>query len=71
MTPRMLTTPEVAELLRRTPKTIREYVQRGELRAYRPGGGRAPLAFDPTDVDEFRQRTLIDRSPRALLRRIV
>lgn len=62
---RYLTTAEVAEILRRSPGTVREYVQSGRLKAYRPGGGRAPLVFDPIDVDEFRQRFTVDHWDRA------
>ena len=36
---RLLTTEEVAEYLRVTPKTVREWIQRGELEAIDVGQG--------------------------------
>ncbi len=56
---RMLTTEEVAEVLRIDPVTVRRLVVRGELTAYRIAG---EYRFTPTDIDKFveSQRVVAD-----------
>src|SRR5262245_3605139 len=47
---RLLTTEEVARLLRVTPRSVRNYVRQGELQAIRYGKGRR---FRQADIDAF------------------
>ena len=56
---RLLTTEEVAELLRIEPVTVRRLIMRGELTAYRIAG---EYRFTPTDVEKFleSQRVVVD-----------
>src|SRR6516162_6043181 len=56
---RLLTTEEVAELLRIDPVTVRRLIMRGELTAYRIAG---EFRFTPTGVEEFleSQRVVVD-----------
>lgn len=56
---RLLTTEEVAELLRIEPVTVRRLIMRGELSAYRIAG---EYRFTPTDVEQFleSQRVVVD-----------
>ena len=46
---RMITTREVAEVLGVHIETVRNWVRKGKLRAYRVSG-RGRLRFDPADV---------------------
>ncbi len=50
---RLLTTEEVAERLRVTPKTVREWIQRGELEAIDAGQG---YRIFKRDLDAFIER---------------
>jgi PTS system nitrogen regulatory IIA component len=50
---RLLTTEEVAEYLRVTPKTVREWIQRGELEAIDVGQG---YRIFKRDLDAFIER---------------
>ncbi len=56
---RLLTTEEVAELLRIDPVTVRRLIMRGELTAYRIAG---EFRFTPTGVEKFleSQRVVVD-----------
>src|SRR5579884_2910785 len=56
---RLLTTEEVAELLRIEPVTVRRLIMRGELSAYRIAG---EYRFTPVDVEQFleSQRVVVD-----------
>src|SRR5258708_16707739 len=56
---RLLTTEEVAELLRIDPVTVRRLIMRGELTAYRIAG---EYRFTPADVEKFleSQRVVVD-----------
>jgi excisionase family DNA binding protein len=56
---RLLTTEEVADLLRIEPVTVRRLIMRGELAAYRIAG---EYRFAPTDVEQFleSQRVVVD-----------
>lgn len=56
---RLLTTEEVAELLRIDPVTVRRLVMRGELAAYRIAG---EYRFSPAEVEKFleSQRVVVD-----------
>ena len=56
---RLLTTEEVAELLRIEPVTVRRLIMRGELAAYRIAG---EYRFTPADVEKFleSQRVVVD-----------
>jgi excisionase family DNA binding protein len=56
---RLLTTEEVADLLRIDPVTVRRLIMRGELTAYRIAG---EFRFTPTGVEEFleSQRVVVD-----------
>lgn len=47
----LLTVYEVAEELRLNPQTVRNYIDRGELKAIRVGGRRVRVARD--DLTEF------------------
>src|SRR5690348_2562904 len=59
---RLLTTEEVAELLRIEPVTVRRLVTRGELRAYRIAG---EYRFTSADVEHFveSQRVVVNIPP--------
>jgi excisionase family DNA binding protein len=59
---RLLTTEEVAELLRIDPVTVRRLVTRGELIAYRIAG---EYRFTPAGVENFveRQRVVVSMPP--------
>jgi len=59
---RLLTTEEVAELLRIDPVTVRRLVTRGELIAYRIAG---EYRFTPADVENFveNQRVVVSMAP--------
>lgn len=46
-----LTKAEAAKVLRVTPRTIHNYILRGELRAYRLPAG---IRIRPADLDQFR-----------------
>ncbi len=50
---RLLKTDEVAEHLRVTPKTVREWIQRGELEAIDVGQG---YRISKRDLDAFIER---------------
>jgi len=52
MNSQMLTTTEVARLLHIHPNTVRQWTNRGLLRAYRLGP-RGDRRFKPEDVDSF------------------
>src|SRR5438876_4704992 len=56
---RLLTTEEVAELLRIDPVTVRRLIGRGELTAYRIAG---EYRFTPADLEKFieSQRVVVD-----------
>lgn len=56
---RLITTEEVADLLRIEPVTVRRLIMRGELTAYRIAG---EYRFTPTDVKKFleSQRVVVD-----------
>jgi excisionase family DNA binding protein len=56
---RLLTTEEVAELLRIDPVTVRRLIMRGELIAYRIAG---EFRFTPIDLEKFleSQRVVVD-----------
>ena len=60
---RLLTTEEVAELLRIDPVTVRRLVMRGELAAYRIAG---EYRFTQVDVEQFlaSQRVVVDIRPK-------
>src|ERR1700694_3470904 len=60
---RLLTTEEVAELLRIDPVTVRRLIMRGELTAYRIAG---EYRFAPSDVEKFleSQRVVVDIRPK-------
>jgi excisionase family DNA binding protein len=59
---RLLTTEEVAELLRLDPVTVRRLVGRGELAAYRIAG---EYRFTEADLEQFLQgqRVVVDNRP--------
>jgi excisionase family DNA binding protein len=59
---RLMTTEEVAELLRIDPVTVRRLVTRGELVAYRIAG---EYRFTPADVEQFveSQRVIVSMPP--------
>ncbi len=60
---RMLTTEEVAEVLRIDPVTVRRLVGRGELAAYRVAG---EYRFTEADLEKFleSQRVVVDSRPK-------
>jgi excisionase family DNA binding protein len=62
---RLLTTEEVAELLRIDPVTVRRLVTRGELAASRIAG---EYRFSPTDVEHFveGQRVVVKKFPESM-----
>lgn len=53
----LLTLQETADRLRLKPRTVREYVQKGKLRAVRLSAT-APLRFRALDVDRFVETSL-------------
>lgn len=59
---RLMTTEEVAELLRIDPVTVRRLVTRGELTAYRIAG---EFRFSPADLEKFieSQRVVVSTGP--------
>ena len=59
---RLMTTEEVAELLRIDPVTVRRLVTRGELTAYRIAG---EFRFSPADLEKFieSQRVVVSMGP--------
>jgi excisionase family DNA binding protein len=61
-TERLLTTEEVAELLRIDPVTVRRLIMRGELTAYRIAG---EYRFTPADLENFveSQRVVVSMGP--------
>jgi excisionase family DNA binding protein len=62
---RLLTTEEVAEVLRIDPVTVRRLVGRGELTAYRVAG---EYRFTEADLEKFleSQRVVVDNRPKNL-----
>jgi excisionase family DNA binding protein len=60
---RLMTTEEVAELLRIDAVTVRRLIMRGELTAYRIAG---EYRFTPTDLEKFfeSQRVVVDTRPK-------
>jgi len=60
---RLLTTEEVADLLRIDPVTVRRLIGRGELAAYRIAG---EYRFAETDLEKFleSQRVVVDNQPK-------
>jgi excisionase family DNA binding protein len=56
----LLTLQETADRLRLKPRTVREYVQKGKLRAVRLSAT-APLRFRALDVDRFVEASLTTR----------
>jgi excisionase family DNA binding protein len=66
MSVRLLTTAEVAEIVRRHPKTVERAIRRGDLRATRlSGGDQGPYGVRPEWVDEWIERgvTEVPASP--------
>jgi excisionase family DNA binding protein len=57
----LYTTGEVAEKLKITPKTVREYIQRGELEAIDMGQGYRIYRRDLDAFLESRRRRRIER----------
>lgn len=57
----LYTTEEVAEKLKITPKTVREYIQRGELEAIDMGQG---YRIYKRDLDAFLERRRRKRTER-------
>lgn len=56
---RLLTTPEVAELLRCSPDYVRRLVQAGELAHVKRKGTNAPLLFREGDVEAWLQARVV------------
>jgi excisionase family DNA binding protein len=54
---RALTVPEVAQRLRVTAWTVREWLRAGRLRGYRPGGTKAGWRVDASDLAAFIEAT--------------
>lgn len=53
------TKDEVAQILKVTPRTVHNYILRGELKAYRLAGG---IRVRKSDLDAFRDaRTVVPR----------
>ena len=50
----LLTTSQVARLLRRNVRTVHRMAQAGRLPATRVPGYKGPLLFDPEDVERLR-----------------
>ena len=54
---RWLTTREIAQRLKLTEYTVREWLRTGRLKGYRPGGDRAGWRVRETDLNEFMEGT--------------
>lgn len=52
-----LTKDEVARILKVTPRTVHNYVLRGELKAYRLAGG---IRVKQADLDAFRDARVVE-----------
>lgn len=57
---RLLTVPEVAERLRVSAYTVREWLKAGRLPGYRPGGTKAGWRVKESDVSRFLESTKAD-----------
>jgi excisionase family DNA binding protein len=53
-------TAEVAKYARCSEASVRRAASSGELKAYRPGGGRAPMKFKRQDVDRWMHSNPVD-----------
>ena len=51
-----LTKEEVAKILKVTPRTVHNYILRGDLKAYRLAGG---LRIRPADLEAFRDSLVV------------
>ena len=52
-TERLLTVPEVAEQLRVSEWTVRQWLRARKLKGYRPGGTKAGWRIRESDLDQF------------------
>jgi excisionase family DNA binding protein len=50
---RLLTVPEVAEIVRANPETIRRWLREGVLAGFRPGGKRLGYRIRESEVRRF------------------
>lgn len=50
---RLLTVPEVAEQMRVSEATVRDWLRRGHLRGFRPGGTKAGWRIRESDLRAF------------------
>jgi excisionase family DNA binding protein len=50
---RPYTVPEVAKLLRLHEQTIRDYLRKGLLKGYRPGGTKAGWRIPASELERF------------------
>lgn len=59
---KLLTVKQVADIMSVDEKTIRNWIQRGDLRAVNIGRLRPEYRIRPTDLDEFISRRQTGRS---------
>jgi excisionase family DNA binding protein len=59
---KLLTVKQVAEIMSVDEKTIRSWIQRGDLRAVNIGRLRPEYRIRPADLDEFISQRQTDRS---------
>jgi excisionase family DNA binding protein len=59
---KLLTVKQVADIMSVDEKTIRNWIQRGDLRAVNIGRLRPEYRIRPADLDEFISRRQTDRS---------
>jgi excisionase family DNA binding protein len=59
---KLLTVKQVADIMSVDEKTVRSWIQRGELRAVNIGRLRPEYRIRPTDLDEFISQRQTDRT---------
>jgi excisionase family DNA binding protein len=59
-----LTTREIAQRLKLTEYTVREWLRTGRLKGYRPGGDRAGWRVRESDLQQFLETTAGPEAPK-------